>query len=83
MGLGTDDTGKTKVLDIFFASMFTNKIGLHVSIGPDIRGNVWRKQDLPSVEEDQVREHLKNPHTQVHGPDGMCPQALREVADIM
>lgn len=59
MGLGTKDMGKTKVLNIFFASMFTDKIGLHASIGPDIRGDVWKKQDLPSVEEDQVREHLK------------------------
>ncbi|KAK4828527.1 hypothetical protein QYF61_026949 [Mycteria americana] len=47
-----------KVLDPFFASIFTSKPGLQESQAPETTGKVWSKKDLPMVEEDQDREYL-------------------------
>lgn len=39
--------------------VFTAKNHLGESQVPEIRGKVWSKGELPSVEEDQIREYLK------------------------
>lgn len=38
----------------------------------ETKEKVWRKEDFPSVEKDQVRDHLYKPDTHKSmGPDGM------------
>ncbi|GAB0204864.1 mitochondrial enolase superfamily member 1 [Grus japonensis] len=72
--LVTEDTEKTELLSAAFASIFTAKAGPQESQTLEVREKVWRKEDLPSVEEDRVREHLGklNIHKSM-GPDGMHP----------
>ena len=49
------DTEKAEVFITFFIQVCTGKTALQESQTSETRGNVWRKEDLPSVEEDQVR----------------------------
>jgi len=49
----------------------------------EIREKAWRKEDLPLVKEDQVRDHLSKLDThRSMGPDRVHPGVLRELADI-
>ena len=69
---------KAEVSKAFFASVFTSKIDVQESQAPEMRGS---KEDLPLVEEDQVREYLSKlniPKSMDAG--GTHPQALRELA---
>ncbi|GAB0182914.1 mitochondrial enolase superfamily member 1 [Grus japonensis] len=82
--LVTEDTEKAELLNAFFASVFTAKVSPQESQTLEVGEKVWRKEDLPLVEEDWVREHLGKPD--IHksmGPDGMHPQGLRELADLI
>jgi len=46
-----------ELLDAFFASDFTAKAGPQVSQSLEVREKTQRKEDLPLVEEDHVRDH--------------------------
>lgn len=58
MGQVTKDMGKTKVLNIFLAFVFTGRICLQDSMILEASGKVYTEEDFFSVEEDQVWEHL-------------------------
>lgn len=66
---------KAKVLNTFFASVFAGETSLQESPVPETRGKVWSKEDLPSAEENQIKEHLSK--LDIHksmGPDhGLAP----------
>ncbi|KAK4826401.1 hypothetical protein QYF61_008688 [Mycteria americana] len=56
---------------------------LQESQAPETHRNIWNKEELPLLEEDQVMEHLNS--LDIHksmGPNGMQPQVLRELADV-
>lgn len=58
--LVTKDVEKVKVLNVFFMLVFTGKVCLQETQDPETSGKVWSEEDLPSLEEDQVREHKRN-----------------------
>lgn len=39
-------------------------------------------ENFPSLKKDFVREHLGSFNAWSMGPDGMCPQVLRELVDV-
>ncbi|GAB0179869.1 mitochondrial enolase superfamily member 1 [Grus japonensis] len=71
--------------------LFKDLLGRIPWVGPqetqtlEVGKKVWRKEDFPLVEEYRVRDHLGNLdiHTSFMGPDGMHPQVLRELADVI
>jgi len=79
-----EDTEKVELLNDFFDSVFTAKTGPQASQSLEVRKKAWRKQDLPLVEEDRVRHCLSKLDTHKSmGPDGMHPQFLRELVDVI
>ncbi|GAB0179504.1 mitochondrial enolase superfamily member 1 [Grus japonensis] len=68
----------------FFGSVFPSKMDLQEFQVLEIREKGWRKEYLPLVEEDQVREYLNN--LDIHkfmDPDEMHPQVLMELEDVI
>lgn len=49
----TNKTEKAEVLNAFFVSVFIGKISLQEYQIPKIRGNLWYKEELHLVEENQ------------------------------
>ncbi|GAB0179181.1 mitochondrial enolase superfamily member 1 [Grus japonensis] len=69
-----ENTENVELLNAFFASVCTAKAGPQETHSLEVGEKVWKKEDLPLVEEDQVREYLGklNIHKSM-GPDGMHP----------
>ena len=62
------------LLNAFFVSVFAAKDGPQASQSLHVRKEAWRKEDLPLVEKDRVRDHLSKLDThKSKGPDGMHP----------
>lgn len=51
----TQDIEKADVLHVFFATDFISKIDLCKSQAPGTRGKSWSQENVPQVEEGQVR----------------------------
>ncbi|KAK4833024.1 hypothetical protein QYF61_027406 [Mycteria americana] len=67
---------------IFFTSAFTGKCSSHAAQFTESKGRDWENEVLPTVGEDQVRDHLRN--LNVHksmGPDEAHLRILMERAD--
>ncbi|GAB0203576.1 mitochondrial enolase superfamily member 1 [Grus japonensis] len=77
--LTTTDMEKAEVLNDFFASVFTSKGSSHTAQVIEGKGRDWENEELPTVGEDQVQDHLRN--LKVHksmGPDEMHPWELAD-----
>jgi len=71
-----------ELLNAFFASVCTTKAGSQASLSLEVREEACRKEDLPFVEADRVRDHLSNLDTHKSiGLDGM--HLLRDLADVI
>ncbi|GAB0182431.1 mitochondrial enolase superfamily member 1 [Grus japonensis] len=79
-----EDTEKAELLNALFAPVFIATAGPQESQTLEVGEKVLRKEDLPLVEEDQIREHLGK--FDIHksmGPDEMRPRVLSERADVI
>lgn len=58
---------KAKVLNAFFAPVFTHKTCIQEQQVPQISGKDQGNKDLLSLEEDQIREHLNGTYARSCG----------------
>lgn len=72
--LVTKDKGKAELLNASFASAFTAKTSPLESLTLETREELWRNEDFPLVEEDQLRDLLGKLDTHKSlDPDGIHP----------
>ncbi|CAM4707287.1 unnamed protein product, partial [Lepidochelys olivacea] len=79
--LVTEDVEKANVLNVFFASVFTNKLSSQTAA---LGSTAWGGGDQPSVEKEVVRDYLEK--LDVHksmGPDELHPRVLKELAAVI
>ena len=70
------------MLNDFFASVFTCKGSSHTAQATESKGKNMEKEDLPTVSEDHVQDHLKNAKMDKSmGSDEIHPRILREQVD--
>jgi len=82
--LDTCDMEKAMVLNDFFASVFTNKSSRHSAQVTESKGRAWKNEEVPTVGEDWVRDHLRNLNVlKSMGPDEVHPEVLRELVDAV
>ena len=75
--LVTWDMEKDEVFKDFFVSVFTSKCSSYTAQVVEGKGRDWENEELPTVEENQIQDHLRN--LKVHG--SMHPQVLRELVN--
>ena len=69
---------------MFFASAWTDKTGLQDSQALVTTEKVWSKEDVPLVEEDQVKQYLSKLYIcKSTDCDGRYPGVLRELTDVI
>jgi len=74
-----EDAEKAELLNAFFASVVSAKAGPQESQALEVREEACRKDYLPLVEEDCVRDHLCNLDApQIHGPRRKAPRSTEE-----
>ena len=70
------------VLNNFFASVFSRKCSSHTAQVTDGKGRDWEHDKLPTVGEDQVQHHLRNPKMcKFMRPDEVHLWVLGELVD--
>lgn len=74
-GVVTQDAEKVEVLDDV-ATVFTSKSVLQKPQVQTSKRKVWSKDDVPLVEEDQVREYLRKLHIRLWTLMGLTQKHL-------
>ncbi|PKU43990.1 rna-directed dna polymerase from mobile element jockey- hypothetical protein [Limosa lapponica baueri] len=80
----TEDELKPELLNAFYASVFTAQASPQELLTLAESEKDWTKEAFPLVEEEQVTEQSsKLDIRKSMGPDGMHPQVLRELAELI
>ncbi|KAJ7398555.1 rna-directed dna polymerase from mobile element jockey-like [Pitangus sulphuratus] len=79
-----EDTEKGKLLNSFFASVFTAEASPEESQTLEAKEECWRKEYFPWVVDGWIRDKLDSLNIRKSmGPHGMHPWVLRKLADVI